>query len=134
LDDAIERVPLWSRLKAYEKQHKETTKEYNKHKTQLPVALWPRQKAKGARPRKPAKDTSKSHHAAYDDVVRRHEERAVAEQDLNDLHAELSAAETSEQEAAQSLGQQVEKRKHHHQQGYHHENQMAHCVLNDCMV
>jgi hypothetical protein len=124
LDDAIERVPLWSCLKAYEKQHKETAKEYNKHKTPFPVELWPRQKAKGARPRKPATDTSKSHNASYDDVVRRHEERAVAEEDLNDLRADLSEAETSEQETAQSLRQQMEKRKHHHQQGYHHENQM----------
>jgi hypothetical protein len=135
LDDAIRQVPLWAELKAYEKQHKETPKVHNNHKTQLPVGMYPRQKAKGARPPcKLAEATSKSRNASYDDVVRRHELRAVAEEGLNSLRAELSAAKTSEYEAAQALGQQVERRNRHHQQGQHHDNHIPHSVLNDCIA
>jgi hypothetical protein len=135
LDDAIERVALRSVFQAYKKQHKETTKVYAQYNTRLPVGMWPLQKAPGARARpKPKKDISKSQNASYNTVVHRLELQALAQEDQNQLRVELSAAKTSEQEAAHSLAQQVAKRKRHHQQGHHRHNQIEDIVMNDCIA
>jgi hypothetical protein len=118
LDDAIERVQLWSVLGAYKRQYKATTKVYAKHNTSLPVGMWPQQKAPGARPKhKPAAKTPQSHEASYHDVVSRLERQAVAHHDLNELRDELSTAQKSEQQAAYALKQKVAKRKLQHNQG-----------------
>ena len=133
LDEAIERVPVWSVLKDYKKQHKETTKVYAQFNTRLPVGMWPLQKAPGARARpKPKENTAKTQNASYNTVVHRLELQALAQEDQNQLRVELSAAKTSEQEAAHSLAQQVAKRKHHQKQGHHRHNQINHIVMNDC--
>jgi hypothetical protein len=131
LDDAIERVPLGSVFEAYKKQHKETTKVYAQYNTRLPVGMWPLQKAPGARARpKPKENTSKSQNASYNTVVHRLELQALAQEDQNQLRVELSAAKTSEQEAAHSLAQRVAKRRRQHQQGHHRHNQIDHIVIN----
>ena len=134
LDDAIQRVPLWSVLGAYKRQYKKTTKVYAKHNTSLPVGMWPQQKAPGARPKhKPAAKTSNSHKASYHDVVSRLERQAVAHQDLNALRDELSTAQISQQKAVEALEQQVAKRKHQHNQGRAYHNHIYEQILSVCV-
>jgi hypothetical protein len=134
LDDAIQRVPLWSVLGAYKRQYKKTTKVYAKHNTSLPVGMWPQQKAPGARPKhKPAAKTSNSHKASYHDVVSRLERQAVAHQDLNALRDELSEAQISQQKAADAVQEQVAKRKHQHNQGRAYHNHIYKQILSVCV-
>jgi hypothetical protein len=118
LQEAIERVSLWDVLTAYKKQYKATVAVYKQRRTSLPVGMWPQQKAPGARPPpKPAAQPSKPPKAAYHDIVRRLEREAASHQNLNTLRVELSTAQQSEQDAADSLEEQVDKRDIQQQQG-----------------
>jgi hypothetical protein len=118
LDDALQRVQLWSVLEEYQEQYKLTAKVYKKHRALPPGHMWPRLKAPNACPPvKPAAKTSKSDTESYDDVVRRLEVQAAASHDLNTLLVELSTAQASEEAAAHALKEQVEKRDLQQKQG-----------------
>jgi hypothetical protein len=126
LDNAIDRMPLWSVFMDYQKQYKATTKVYAKYNIRLPVGMWPQQKAPGAKP--PPKPTAKaptSKNKSYDDVVRRLELQAREEEDLAALRLELGEVTRSRQESAHTLEQRLEKRKLQLQQGYQHKRQMT---------
>jgi hypothetical protein len=126
---------LGSVLNDYKKQWEATVQVCRKHSppdTDLPVGMWPKKKAKGAHAPKPSDTSSKPRNLSYDEVVRRLELQAQADQDLSTLRVDLSTAQQSEQEAAQRLQQQVKRRDLQHKQGLNYQIHIESPVLNVC--
>lgn len=111
----MEHVPLTTVFRSYQDQYRATVKVYEQHKTSLPVAMWPAQKA--PRARLAQKSGSTPRQTSYHDVVRQLEIQAVAAEHLNTLHVNLSVAQQAAREAVEALEHQKQRRDIQQQQG-----------------